>query len=133
MKLRNLRLTMANIARKTNDKTLEVIGTSAIRSKNKDGSYSSDPIGYALECAAYRGDTIKVKFPTTVEADIEQVKELLAQDKLVEVSFTGLKLTAYAMPTDSGYLSGVSAKADSFTIAPTTGSDLDNIDLDMEL
>lgn len=130
MKLRNVRLSLGNVAKTTNSKKMEVIGTSAIRERQVDGTYTDKVIGYALDCSAYRGDTLKVKFPEAVKEKVEKITALLQDDMLVEVSFTNLKLTPYAMLTkDGSILSGVSAKADDFEY---TTQELD-VDVDFEL
>ena len=115
MKLRNIRLTLANVAKTPNSKIMEVIGTGIIRERLVDGTYSDKVIGYTLECSANKGDTLKVKFPANTKEKIEKITTLLQDDMLVEVSFVNLKLTPYAMLTkEGGVLSGVSAKADDF-------------------
>ena len=130
MKLRNVRLSLGNVAKTTNSRKMEVIGTSVIRQRLEDGTYTDKAIGYALECAAYRGDTLKVKFPETVKEKVDKISALLQEDMLVEVSFTNLKLTPYAMLTrDGSVLSGVSAKADDFEY---TTQELD-VDVDIDL
>lgn len=130
MKLRNVRLALANVAKTTNSKKMEVIGTGVIRERLADGTYTDNVIGYALECSANRGDTLKVKFPEAVKEKVEKITVLLQNDMLVEVSFTNLKLTPYAMLTkEGGVLSGVSAKADDFEY---TTQEID-VDLDIDL
>ena len=130
MKLRNIRLTMGNIARTTNAKSMEVIATSVIQKRNDSNTGFTDEIeGYAVDCSAYRGDTLKVKFPVTVEAKINKLKKLLYDDVTVEISFSGLKLTPYAMLGKDGTLiSGVSAKADDFEIVKEISNELPELD-----
>lgn len=116
MKLRNLELTLANVSRASGNKKLEVLSTSAIRSRNSDGSFGNVE-GYAIECAANHGDTLKIKLPKTTEIEekIADLRKNLDDDCLCEVSFKRLKLTPYAMKTASGdVISGVSAKAEDF-------------------
>lgn len=117
MNLRNIRLTLANVARTTNSKTMDVINVGTTRVRLEDGSYSDEISNYTVTCAGYRGDSLKIKFPVTVAEKIETLKNHLYNDELVEISFSGLKLTAYAMKANDGsILSGVSAKADDFEI-----------------
>ena len=117
MKLRNVRLTLANVARTTNAKSMEALNVGTVKERLEDGTYSDKVNNYTVDCAAYRGDTLKVKFPTTVASKIETLKNHLENDELVEISFKGLKLLPYAMKANDGsVLSGVSAKADDFEI-----------------
>lgn len=117
MKLKNLRLTLANVARTTNTKTLPVNETGTIREKNEDGSYSGTIKQYTVDCATRNGDNLKVKFGTDVAGKIAELDRLLENDVEVEISFSGLKLTPYALKSNDGsILSGVSAKADDFEI-----------------
>ena len=117
MKLKNVRISLPNIATTTNAKTLSVneVGT----------SYRYDEIGnktdeidfHFIECAAYRGDSLKVKFPAELTEKIEQLKKDLENDVEIRISFKNLKLTLYAMKAkDGSVLSGVSGKADDFTV-----------------
>ena len=117
MKIRNIRLTLANVARTTNAKTMEAISVGTIRPRLENGTFSSEITNYTVDCAANRGDVLKVKFPVELADKIETLKNHLENDELVEISFKGLKLTPYAMKANDGsVLSGVSAKADDFEI-----------------
>lgn len=128
MKLRNVRLTLPNVARTTNAKTMEVINVGTTKVRLEDGTYSDEIATYTVDCAAYRGDTLKVKFPVDVAEKIATLKTHLENDELVEISFKGLKLTPYAMKANDGsILSGVSAKADDFEIF------VKELDLDEEI
>ena len=67
MKLKNVRMTMANVARTTNAKSMEVISTSVIQKRNDSNTGFTDEIeGYAVDCSAYRGDTLKLEKDTVV-------------------------------------------------------------------
>lgn len=134
MKLKNIRITMANVARTTNAKSMEVIATSVIQKRNESNTgFTNEIEGYAVDCSAYRGDTLKVKFPVTVEAKINKLKKLLYNDATVEISFTGLKLTPYAMlGKDGSLISGVSAKADDFEIIKATPIEYPELDWNEE-
>ena len=82
-----------------------------------------------MDCSAYRGDTLKVKFPVTVESKINKLKKLLYDDVTVEISFSGLKLTPYAMiAKDGSLISGVSAKADDFEIVKEITNEFPELD-----
>ena len=107
MKLKNIRLTLANVNTTTNRKDMEAVETSINRVRLDDGTLGKDVESYSVHCLAYRGDILKVK----------QLNEALGDDVTVNVTFTGLKLKAYAMKGNGDYAvnSGVSAKADDFT------------------
>ena len=130
MKLKNLRITLSNIGRTTNCKGLEVISTSTVKKRNEANTGFTDEIeGYSIDCSAYRGDTIKIKFPVTVADKIENLKKLLDDDVTVEIGFIGLKLTPYAMiARDGSLLAGVSGKATDFEIIKEIRSDIEELD-----
>ncbi len=125
MKLRNVRLTLANIAPTTNAKSLVANEAGVIKEKGEDGKLIPDRIGgYSVSCTARR-DSITIKFPLDVKEEWEKLKELLENDVLVEISFTDLKLTPFALVSSSGQLlSGVSAKAKSFQIVKSTADEI---------
>lgn len=119
MKLKNLRLTLANAARTTNSKTMPVNDAGTVNKFDEFGKKTNIVDYHFIDCSANKGDVLKVKFPATPEIakKIEQLKTDLENDVDIEISFTGLKLTAYAIKTESGsVLSGVSGKADDFTV-----------------
>lgn len=131
MKLRNVRLTLANVARTTNSKTMPVNGTGTIKEKNADGTISDRIAQYTIDCSGYRGDTLKVKFDITVADKIAELNKLLENDMNVEISFVGLKLTPYALKSADGtVLSGVSAKATDFTIEKSDFDELTDLEIE---
>ncbi len=117
MKLKNIRLTLANVNTTTNRKDMEAVETSANRVRLDDGTLGKDIESYSVHCLAYRGDILKVKVPKELAGKVTQLNEALGDDVTVNVTFTGLKLKAYAMKGNGDYAvnSGVSAKADDFT------------------
>lgn len=128
MKLRNVRLMLANVARTTNSKSMPVNGVGVIYAQDANGNRTEEVTGYTITCAAYRGDELKIKFPTAVADKIADLRNQLENDVEIEIGFTNLKLTPYALKTNSGdVLSGVSAKADDFEIV---SSKLDEFLLD---
>ncbi len=133
MKLRNMHLVLANVARTTGDRSLQVNSVSIRNAIDGEGHRTEEVVGYNLNCAARKGDTLTVKFPLSVKTKFEELKKLLDDDAEVTVSFTNLKLTAYALQSKSGeLLSGVSAKEDDFKIENTHLDDddfADEIDL----
>lgn len=129
MKLRNVRLTLANVARTTNEKSLSVNSVSNIYKMDEHGKRTDIITGYKVTCSAYRGDELAVKFPAELKEKIDALKAELENDVEIKISFSGLKLTPYALKANNGdVLSGVSAKADDFEI---TYSGSDEIDIDI--
>lgn len=128
MKLKNVRLTLANVARTTNSKAMPVNEVGIIYKQDANGNRTDDINGYTITCSAYRGDELKVKFPTTVADKIAALRNQLENDVEIEIGFINLKLTPYALKTSAGdVISGVSAKADDFII---TSSNLDELMID---
>lgn len=126
MKLRNVRLLLGNIAPTMNAKSLAVNEVAEIKERGTDGKATEKTIGYSITCMARR-DTITVKFPLDVKEEWENLKRLLENDALVEISFDELVLTPYALLSGSGQgqlLSGVSAKAKSFQIVKSTADEI---------
>ena len=115
MKLKNVRLTLANVNRTTNAKDMEAIEVTVNRVRNEDGSMGRDVDSYSIERAAYH-DTLKVKVGKELATKVTALQDALNDDVTVMVTFEGLKLKPYAMLSSEGkLLSGVSAKADNFT------------------
>lgn len=128
MKLQSIRLFLGNIARTTNTKTLPALKTGTIKKKDANGNFTSEIQEYYVECGTRMSDSIKIKFPLSAKADIEKLEEMLKNDMLVEISFSGLKLTAYALQTNNGtLLSGVAGKATAFTIASSESDNFDDL------
>ena len=131
MKLRNIRLVLGNVARTTNAKSMAVNSVGTIYETDDDGNRTEKVTGYTVTCSAYRGDELKVKFPIEVESKITDLRRQLENDVEIEISFSGLKLTPYALKAKSGdVISGVSAKADDFDIVSTK---LDELMLDDDI
>ena len=103
MKLKNLRLTLANVNTTTNRKDMEVVETSVNRVRLED-------------CCAYHGDILKVKVGKELADKVTKLNDALSDDVTVTVTFSGLKLKAYAMKGSGDYAinSGVSARANNF-------------------
>ncbi len=129
MKLRNVRLTLANVNTTTNKRDMEVLETSVNRVKLDDGTWSRDVESYSIHCAAYRGDVLKVKVPKELAEKVTKLNDALGDDITVSVTFTGLKLKAYAMKGngDNAIISGVSARADDFEFTVQNVDDFDVI------
>lgn len=115
MKLKNIRLGIANVNTTTNKKEFDVIETSVNRNRNIDGTLGRDFDSYSIHCAAYKGDVLKVKVPKELAQKVTSLNDALSDDVTVTVTFKNLKLKAYAMKgSDDSIISGVSAKADDF-------------------
>ena len=127
MKLKNLRLTLANVNTTTNRKDMEVVETSVNRVHLEDGTWGRDVDSYSLHCCAYHGDILKVKVGKELASKVTALNDALGDDVTVLVTFTGLKLKAYAMRGngDSGIISGISARADDFEFEVKTVVDDD--------
>jgi hypothetical protein len=96
---------------------MTVNDTGVIYNTDDSGNRTTEITGYTITCSAYRGDELKIKFPTNVADKIADLNQQLKNDIEIEVAFVNLKLTPYALKTKSGdVISGVSAKADDFTI-----------------
>lgn len=133
MKLKNLRLTLANVNTTTTKRDMEVVETSVNRVRLQDGTWSRDVDSYSLHCVAYKGDILKVKVPKNLADKVTKLNDALHDDVTVLVTFTGLKLKAYAMKaTDGSIISGVSATATNFDFEVQDSDDLNlNIDFDL--
>ncbi len=119
MKLKNIRLSIANIAKDPTQTSLPVNETGTIFETAPETGIRS-VIGYSITCSGNKGDEIKIKLPLTTEKKITELKNLLDRDMDVAVEFSGLSLRAYAMKTSDGNVfSGISAKADDFDIIST--------------
>ena len=126
--LRNLHLNLSNVARTTNAKSMPVNGTNEIYERDEDGQKTDKLKNLVIDCAGYRGATLSVKFPVEIKEKFDDLKKQLENDVTVEIAFVGLKLTAYSLKANDGtVVSGVSAKADDFTIVK---NDADTIDYD---
>lgn len=118
MLLKNLKLNPVNISKLGSTGQLEAIGTAIGRKQTEDGRWTREPANYIVECSAFHGDVLKIKLPLSVHEDFQKLVELLKTEDTVKLQFTNLEIKPYAMRTASGtFLSGVSAKAESFQIS----------------
>lgn len=133
MKLRNIRLTLANVNTATNKRDMEVVETSVNRERLSDGTIGRDVESYNIHCVAYKGDILKVKVGKELAGKVSELNTALRDDVTVLVTFTGLKLKAYALKaTDGSIISGVSGRADDFEYTVQDSDDLNlNIDFDL--
>lgn len=131
MKLKSLRLSLPNVARTMNSKTMEAVAAGITKKRDSDGKFTEITDYAFVDCAACHGDTLRVKFPAELAEKVENLREQLENDVIINISFTKLKLIPYALKaSDGSVLSGVSAKADDFKIESTTLDELDDIIVD---
>lgn len=116
MMLRNIKLSLSNIAENTGDKALVVVGTRNYRKRLDDGSFGRELEYYGIECRARKGDTITVKVPISLAQKVSALNDVVNNsDSTAKVTFSNLMLRVYAMQGEDGKVySGVSAKADDF-------------------
>lgn len=125
MRLKSLFLTLSNISRTTSEKFLEVVNAGKVYKRDEAGNITQELDYVYAECAVRRGDTIKIKFPAALEKKIDNLRSDLENDVVINLSFDKLKLTPYALKiADGTVLSGVSGKADDFTIVSSTIDDI---------
>ena len=132
MNLRNVRINLGSVARTTNSKTLEAINAGHTYKRDDNGNMTREPDNYYIDCAANRGDTLRVKLPLTCAEKITALKDILdTSDQIVNIKFQKLELKAYALiGTNGNLVSGVSAKAEDFEYATDDSLALDD---DIEL
>lgn len=125
MNLKNIRLTLANVNTTASRKDMEAVETSVNRVRLEDGTLGRDIDSYSIHCLANKGDVLKVKVPKELVEKVTKLSDALGDDVTVNVTFTGLKLKAYAMKGNGEYAinSGVSAKADDFEYTVQAVSD----------
>lgn len=130
MKLKNIRLTLANVNTTTNRKDMEVVEISTNRVRLEDGTIGKDIESYSIHCSAYKGDVLKVKVGKELAGKVTKLASALNDDVTVLVTFTGLKLKAYAMKaSDGSVISGVSGRASDFEYIIKDSEDMDDIEL----
>lgn len=132
MNLRNVRINLGSVARTTNSKTLEAINAGHTYKRDDNGNMTREPDTYYIDCAANRGDTLRVKLPLTCAEKITALKDILdTSDQIINIKFQKLELKAYALiGTNGNLVSGVSAKAEDFEYATDDSLALDD---DIEL
>lgn len=126
MKLKNLRLTLANVNTTTNRKDMEVIDTSVNRERLSDRTMGKEIDSFSIHCTTYKGDVLKVKVGKELAGKVTKLSNALQDDVTVLVTFTGLKLKAYALKgNDGAIISGVSGRADDFDFEVINFDDMD--------
>lgn len=87
--------------------------------------------GYSVNVLSARGEVQTVKLPEKSASVIEKIKEALADDMVVKVTFTGFKGRFWAMLRDGHIVQGISCNADSVEISAIEQLADDDIDIDM--
>lgn len=120
MLLKDLRLGLENVVADPTKSTVQVVGA------RSDTDKDSKIIGVRLEALTRRGSRNPVKFPLTDEnsENMERVKKLLNKQDTVSVILVNPVVRPYALISSGNLISGISIKADSFTIVEPDGEDL---------
>lgn len=86
MKLKNIRLTLANVNTTTNKRDMEAVETSVNRVRQEDGTLGRDIDSYSIHCLAYRGDILKIKVPKELAGKVAKLNDALGDDVTVNVT-----------------------------------------------
>ena len=120
MKLKNVRVLLSSVNRMASKKSCDVVEVKTNFKRLDDNTLSREPESYSIVCAGNKYDTFAVKVPPTIASKVTKLMEALSKEQDVEVEFQNLKLSLYAMVNNGTLYSGVSGKADDFTIVSTT-------------
>lgn len=123
MMLKDVRIGLENVVADPTKESIQIVGA------RSDTDKDSKIIGVRLEALTRRGSRNPVKFPLTDEnrENMEKVKNLLSKQDSVSVVLVNPTVKLYAMLSNGNLISGVSIKADSFTIVePEADDDLLN-------
>lgn len=127
MQIENLRITMASVARTPDATDMELNKVGKVYKRDEHNNPTSELDYLYAECAANKGDSLRVKFPKELESKIDELKAFLDDDVAVNIAFEKLKLKSYKFRrTDGEVLTGVSGKADDFTIVSSVVDDIDD-------
>lgn len=121
MMLKDIKISLENIVANPQKETVQAV------SARNDTDKSSVVIGYRLEILTRRGSRNPVKLPLNEDnkRNIERVAQLLKKLDTVEIILTDPVIKPYALVSSGNLISGVSIKADSFTIVePDAEEDL---------
>lgn len=112
MMLKDIKLDLSNVVADPSSDSVQAV---AARS---DTDKQSVIIGYRLEICTRRGSRNPVKLPLNEDnkRNIERVAQLLKKLDTVEIILTDPVIKPYALVSSGNLISGVSIKADSFTI-----------------
>lgn len=121
MMLKDVRIGLENVVADPTKESVQIVGA------RSDTDKDSKIIGVRLEALTRRGSRNPVKFPLTDEnsENMEKVKRLLNKQDTVSVRLVNPVVMPYALVSNGNLISGVSIKADSFTIVePDADEDL---------
>ena len=112
MSLSDLRLTLANVVADPSKPTVQVVDA------RTDTDDKQNITGYRLTMLACKYKRNPVKLPATPEnrALVERLNDMFHTQDIVEISLTNPVVKAYSMSSNGSNFSGVSVKADSFSI-----------------
>lgn len=112
MMLKDIKLDLSNVVADPSSDSVQAV---AARS---DTDKQSVIIGYRLEICTRRGSRNPVKFPMSEEnkKNTERVSALLKKQDTVSVILVNPVVKPYALISSGNLISGVSIKADCFTI-----------------
>lgn len=120
MMLKDIKISLENIVANPQKETVQAV------SARNDTDKSSVVIGYRLEILTRRGSRNPVKLPMSEEnkKNTERVSALLKKQDTVSVILVNPIVRPYALISNGNLISGVSIKADSFTIVEPEDEDL---------
>ncbi len=115
MKLSNLKLTLESIAPDPAVRSLAVVRATP-EFEWLNGKRTETIIGFKVEVAVRKYDTLIVKVPSNLSDKIEKIQMILDEDEEVRVIFENLAMKPYTMFEKGVLRSGVSANAKDFEI-----------------
>lgn len=120
MTFKDVNIDMSNVLANPSKSTVQVVGA------RPDTDKDLVIVGYRLEICTRRGSRNPVKLPNTedIKNNIEKIQKLLKKQDFVEVSLKDPVVRPYALISSGNLISGISIKADSFTIVEPDGEDL---------
>ena len=127
MKLKNVRTPLSSVNRVASQKTCEVVEVKTNYKRLDDSTVSKEVDFYTIVNAGNRYDTFNVKIPATKAKKVTELAEKIQREEEVSVEYQNLKLSLYAIVNNGILYSGVSGKADDFTIVSAVNPEDDEI------
>lgn len=120
MMFKDIKMDLSNVVADPSKKEVQAVAARAESDKN------SVITGYRLEICTRRGSRNPVKLPMSEEnkKNTERVSDLLKKQDTVSVILVNPVVRPYALISSGNLISGISIKADSFTIVEPDGEDL---------
>lgn len=120
MMFKDIKMDLSNVVADPSKKEVQAVAARAESDKN------SVITGYRLEICTRRGSRNPVKLPMSEEnkKNTERVSDLLKKQDTVSVILVNPVVRPYALISSGNLFSGISIKADSFTIVEPDGEDL---------